>query len=390
MRVYKDIRLKNSTTWWYFTSFVVTRQSRNLFFFSKNLTQPDTADGRTDSFTFFWFLRTRGTRRNSRFLCKFIFFLRFVTNAFFRLNGNWAVCLPRRIIHGKLVFVTTNDRRQTTNVALASDSIVQVKVIFNSRFHSFSWPRQTEEAKNSNSTTRFGVSVRTCVSMTCSDVNEPMFTKYRHGRGTVLTNLYVRAIIIAFLVPYLVDRHDVRDWSTAAHIGVLGNGTFSVGDDGRRCGHWLDIYRDVHHGLLEIIPWGEGVWEVREKSLRADQEWDELVYHEYWLQLGNHERIEGRSHDGGDGSIGGVDGHSSIWGGADVLVLTIGGWSSFWRSFSNLSRGWVLSWWGGTHLLILVAVSTMNIVRGEVLTCAMKSRKERMQCLRLVDGHLVT
>jgi len=141
MRVYKDIRLKNSTTWWYFTSFVVTRQSRNLFFFSKNLTQPDTADGRTDSFAFFWFLRTRGTRRNSRFLCKFIFFLRFVTNAFFRLNGNWAVCLPRRIIHGKLVFVTTNDRRQTTNVALASDSIVQVKVIFNSRFHSFSWPR---------------------------------------------------------------------------------------------------------------------------------------------------------------------------------------------------------------------------------------------------------
>jgi len=131
--------------------------------------------------------------------------------------------------------------------------------------------------------------------MTCSDVNEPMFTKYRDGGGTVFTNFYVRAIIIAFLVPYLVDRHDVRDRSTASHIGALGNRAFSVGSDGRRCGHWLNKW-DVHHGLLEIIPCGERVWEVREMELRAEWEWGELVYHDYWVnvrQLGNHERIDG-------------------------------------------------------------------------------------------------
>jgi len=83
--------------------------------------------------------------------------------------------------------------------------------------------------------------------MTYCDVDEPhvhrISTRQKH---TVLTNLYVRAIIIAFLVPYLVDRHDVLDWSTAARIGALGNRDFAVGGDGRRCGHSLNVYRDVH------------------------------------------------------------------------------------------------------------------------------------------------
>ena len=115
-----------------------------------------------------------------------------------------------------------------------------------------------------------------------------------------------------------------------------------MGGDERRCGHWL-IYRDVHHGLLEIIPCGEGVYEIREMELRAHWEWGELVYHDYWVkvrQLGNYERIEGGSRDGGGPSVGG---HSLIWGGANVLVPIIGGWSSFWRPFSDFSRGWVLS-----------------------------------------------
>jgi len=82
-------------------------------------------------------------------------------------------------------------------------------------------------------------------------------------------------------------------------------------------------------------------------ELRADWEWDELVYHDYWVkvrQLGNHERIDGGDHDGGGTSVGGVDGHSLIWGAASALVLTIGGWSSFRRPFSDLSSCWELSW----------------------------------------------
>ena len=87
-----------------------------------------------------------------------------------------------------------------------------------------------------------------------------------------------------------------------------------MGGDGWRCGHWLNIYRDIHHGLLEI-PCGEG--EVREIELRADWEWGELIYHDYWvkvrpiIELGNHERVDER-----------IDGSSYrlIWGGASVLT----------------------------------------------------------------------
>src|SRR5260370_1043187 len=148
----------------------------------------------------------------------------------------------------------------------------------------------------------------------------PMFIKHQHDKSvTVLTNLYVRAIVAAYLVPYLVDRHDVRDRSTAARIGALGNRALALGGDGWRRGHWLNIYRDVHHGWLEIMPCGEGVWEIREMQLRADWEWGELVYYDYWvkvrpiIELGNHERIDGGGSHGGGGRR--VGGHILIWGG---------------------------------------------------------------------------
>jgi len=122
---------------------------------------------------------------------------------------------------------------------------------------------------------------------------------------TVLMNLHVRTIVSPYLVPYVIDRHDVCDGSSTAHIDALGNRDFAVGSDGRRLGHWLTIYRDVHHELFEIVPCGEGVWEVREMELRAEWEpWGELIYHDYWVNvgLGNHERIEGGSH-GGSGHL---------------------------------------------------------------------------------------
>jgi len=85
-----------------------------------------------------------------------------------------------------------------------------------------------------------------------------MNAKYGFGRGTVLTNLY---FIILFPM-------------------TLINRDFAVGDDGWRCGDWLNVYRDVHHGLLEMIPCGEGVWETREMELRAEWEWVKLVHHD--------------------------------------------------------------------------------------------------------------
>jgi len=255
------------------------------------------------------------------------------------------------------------------------------------RFQSFSWPRI--DGRKKTTIPRQGSEFQSEPVFwwpIYNDVDEPHVHRIStQQEPTVLTNFYIRAIIIPYLVSYLVDRHGVCDWSTASRIGALGNRSFAVGSDGRRW-HWLNIW-DVHHGLLEIIPWREGVWEEREMELRADWEWDELVYHNYWVkvrQLGHHERIDGGSHDGGGPIVGGVDGDSLIWGDGTVLVLTIGGWSSFRRPFSDLSRGWELSRWGGTHLLI--AVSTLNIVRGEVLTCSMKSR---METLRVVDGLLV-
>jgi len=87
-----------------------------------------------------------------------------------------------------------------------------------------------------------------------------VFIEYQHDESlTVLTNLYVRTIVSPYLVPYVIDRHDVCDGSSTAHIDALGNRDFTVGGDGWRCGDWLNVYRDVHHGLLEIIPCGEGV-----------------------------------------------------------------------------------------------------------------------------------
>jgi hypothetical protein len=99
----------------------------------------------------------------------------------------------------------------------------------------------------------------------------------------------------------------------------LGNKAFAVGGDGRRCsGHWLNMYRSVHHGLLEVIPWCgrdlEGVWEVWEMELRAELEWDELVYHHYWvkvwpiIELGNHEGVD----EWIDGGVHGGGGHGLI------------------------------------------------------------------------------
>ena len=100
---------------------------------------------------------------------------------------------------------------------------------------------------------------------------------------------------------------------------------------------WALVYRDVHHGLLEMIPCGEGVWEVREMKLRAELEWD---YHNHWMKIRpiiEHERVDKRI----DGSGPGVGSHSLIWGDASVPVLTTGRWSSFWRLFRS---GWVLRW----------------------------------------------
>jgi hypothetical protein len=82
-------------------------------------------------------------------------------------------------------------------------------------------------------------------------------------------------------------------------------------------------------------------------KLRAEWEWDELVYYHYWvkvrpiIELGNHERvdewIDGGIHGGGSG-VHGVCGRGLIWG-AGALVLTVGAWPSFWRAFNDFGRG---------------------------------------------------
>ena len=118
-------------TRWYCTSFnfVVTRfnrppypASKSLFYKTRrNRTLPVCNTWHTLSycrrwnrfaFFFFWSLRARNSQ-SVRFLGEFILLPSLRHRRVFRLNGNWSVCLPRRIIHGKLVFVTTNDKLQT-------------------------------------------------------------------------------------------------------------------------------------------------------------------------------------------------------------------------------------------------------------------------------------
>jgi hypothetical protein len=63
-------------------------------------------------------------------------------------------------------------------------------------------------------------------------------------------------------------------------------------------------------------------------ELRAEWEWDELVYHHYWvkvrpiIELGNYERVD-EWIDGGGHVVHGVGGRGLIWG-TSTLVLTIG------------------------------------------------------------------
>jgi len=78
-------------------------------------------------------------------------------------------------------------------------------------------------------------------------------------RVTVLTNLYVRAIV---LIPDLAIYYDVCDRSATARIGALGN----VALGGRDAEGYTSELRDIHHGLMKLIAGGsmEGAhdWEL--------------------------------------------------------------------------------------------------------------------------------
>ena len=99
--------------------------------------------------------------------------------------------------------------------------------------------------------------------------------------------------------------------------------------------------------------------------LRGDWEWDELVYHHYWVNVWPIvERIERENH----GSV-------EEWGGdagsgdASVLALTTHLWTSFRRTVIDFRRGVmvrVLSWCG-THLLI--TASAMSVIKGSIDLC---------------------
>jgi len=177
---------------------------------------------------------------------------------------------------------------------------------------------------------------------------------------TVLTNFYIRATIIADLVV----RHDVRDRSATARIDVLGNVALAAGATD---GHWLTIHRNVHHGLLVTVPCRGRAREEKDMHLRCDWEWGKLVYH-HWVRVWPIvEGIElGNVDEWRVGGAGG--GHGLIWGDTSVLAEA---WTSFRRAVSDFRASSVarVLGWCGIHLLMIV--STMNIVRREVSTCAL-------------------
>src|SRR5260221_12319736 len=61
--------------------------------------------------------------------------------------------------------------------------------------------------KNCSSTTRFRVSVRTCVSMTYNDVDEHMFIEYRHDKSVPFLRIFTFVLLslpISFPISLIV------------------------------------------------------------------------------------------------------------------------------------------------------------------------------------------
>jgi len=107
------------------------------------------------------------------------------------------------------------------------------------------------------------VSARTCVAMTYS-TRLSAHVRYQHNKSvTVLTNIYVRTIVIPDLVVY----YDVCDCSAAVHIGALGGGG---GRDAER--HTSEL-GDIHHGLMKL---------VAGSSVETAYDW-EWVHH--WVKI---------------------------------------------------------------------------------------------------------